>query len=88
MGNLSLVFLFSKRNRFWYDHHSVEPAGRCIANIDQVRELEVGEAHRECAGQSRIRLYTLNIQYCFKVINAGDAMEFISGGFYRATIHR
>lgn len=23
-----------------------------------------------------------------KVINAGDALEFLSGGFYRATIHR
>ena len=25
---------------------------------------------------------------CYKVINAGDAMEFLSGGYYKATIHR
>lgn len=51
--------------------------------------MEVGQAHRQRFGTPCFNLEggaTLTPQ--MQVINAGDCMEFLSGGRYKATIHR
>ena len=52
--------------------------------------MEVGEAHRERIGTGDLSNIICDVltRTTLQVINAGDAMEFLSGGFYRATIHR
>lgn len=47
-------------------------------------------AHRQRARPCSFPTYRLVLTRvsCTQVINAGDAMEFLSGGFYKATIHR
>jgi hypothetical protein len=52
--------------------------------------MEVGQAHRKCHGKfHRFSLASYpNLACHSKVVNAGDGMESLSGGYYRATIHR
>ena len=51
--------------------------------------MALGPTHRKCAGPS-----SSSSPYCFvltfirQVINTGDMLEFLTGGFYKPTIHR
>lgn len=75
-----------------YDY-TVEPASRSIANAFSGREMAVGQAYpkfsREYPGISSCTVPDLmHCMPCSQVVNAGDTMEFLSGGYYKATIHR
>ena len=53
--------------------------------------MEMGQTRRQRAGKGLYRMHCMLHSHRNtppQVINAGDAMEFLSGGYYRATIHR
>jgi hypothetical protein len=81
--------------RFWHYHNIIQSTCGCTSDSNQRRALEMGQVPRKCTCRYSffflsISLYSDKsfVEFKRQVINAGDALEFLSGGFYRATIHR
>ncbi|KAG5649543.1 hypothetical protein H0H81_003156, partial [Sphagnurus paluster] len=74
-------------NRFRLHHNSLVPTCGWPPDPTPRREVEMGSTHRECFGTCT-PVSISQSSHGFQVVNAGDALEFLCGGFYPATRHR
>ncbi|KAG6904254.1 hypothetical protein DXG01_011441, partial [Tephrocybe rancida] len=75
-----------KTKNVWLKGHTGEPSKRIIRfTAHSISRLRDGYNSLQ---STSVRSANSHPKCTRKVINVGDALEFLSGGFYRATIHR